>query len=123
MTFTRFDPDCTRCEGTGEYCLGCGFATCLCPRMTRAIHGLAARGKCDCGRAIALQHRERRLADRERRRQTRISKPHWLPRGLRWGAVALVAYVAFSWIAYRFRHPDQSGTELFLNFVEAVTWK
>ena len=45
------------------------------------------------------------------------------PRGLRWAGVALVAYVAIACIAYRFRHPDQSETELFLNIPEAIAWR
>lgn len=38
-------------------------------------------------------------------------------------AFAIVAtYIAISYTAYRIRHPEQTETQLFLNFVDAVTW-
>ena len=38
-------------------------------------------------------------------------------------ALTLVGYVSVAWAAYRFVHPDQTETQMFLNFWEAMTWR
>lgn len=40
-----------------------------------------------------------------------------------WGLCAIVLYVFISSFAYRFRHPEKTETELFLNLYEAVFWE
>ena len=37
--------------------------------------------------------------------------------------VAIVAYVLIAMTHYRFSHPRQTETELFMNFVDAMLWK
>ena len=42
---------------------------------------------------------------------------------IRWGLVTVVNYVAIAWLAYRFNHPELSGTQVFLGFWDAMTWR
>lgn len=37
--------------------------------------------------------------------------------------MVVAGYMFLTWAVYRFRHPDQSETELFLNFWSAMTWR
>lgn len=40
-----------------------------------------------------------------------------------YAVAALTTYIAVSWTVYRFRHPEQTETQLFLNFADAMLWR
>jgi hypothetical protein len=37
--------------------------------------------------------------------------------------LVIIFYIVIASLVYRFRHPDQTGTELFINFPDAMMWR
>ncbi len=40
-----------------------------------------------------------------------------------YAVVILLLYLAVSTMAYRFRHPEQTETQLFLHILDAICWQ
>lgn len=51
-----------------------------------------------------------------------MSREHWQLL-FSWFYVAFWAYIVVAMWAYRFSHPEQTETQLFLHFWDAMTWQ
>jgi hypothetical protein len=55
-----------------------------------------------------------------RHRRKRRQKDDSVAKGI---VLVIIFYIVIASLAYRFRHPDQTETELFINFPDAMIWR